>query len=620
MGGPEPGRPLAGRYRLLAVLGQGGMGAVWRARDELLKRDVAVKEIIWPPQMDPDERETARLRAVREAQMAARLRHPNVVGVYDFFEEDGRPCIVMELVPYRSLRDAVLADGPLSAADAARVGLGVLAALAAVHEVGVLHRDVKPANILLGPEGRVVLTDFGIAKAADSPALTKSGVLIGSASYIAPERARGEQASAAADLWALGASLYAAVEGRPPFDRDGVLASLTAVVADEPDPPRHAGPLWPVISGLLRKDPEARLAAAEAGQLLSRIADKHDAAPTAPTVPVPGQDGEPEAAVPSQDVLPMLPDSIATVESDQAMANREETASGYVAVPESAVPEPSAPEPSAAPPEPAVAADPVAAEGLSSSAGPDTGQAPVLPAQPAPRTRPGSLRRYRAASAAAAVLVIAMITGVALVLPRSPGRQAAGHPAAAKGPATTSASATTPTATASPSRSFTSASASSGGSGSNALPAGYYRFTNSTGFSIGVPTGWQISHVGHYVYIRNPSDSAIFLLIDQSDHPQPNPLADWQQQAADRESTYPGYHLILLQAVSYAQAKKAADWEFTYDRDGVAVQVLNRNVLANARHAYALYWSTPVSDWSAYYHFFQAFAATFRPASVSQTG
>jgi serine/threonine protein kinase len=182
MGGPEPGRPLAGRYRLLAVLGQGGMGAVWRARDELLKRDVAVKEIIWPPQMDPDERETARLRAVREAQMAARLRHPNVVGVYDFFEEDGRPCIVMELVPYRSLRDAVLADGPLSAADAARVGLGVLAALAAVHEVGVLHRDVKPANILLGPEGRVVLTDFGIAKAADSPALTKSGVLIGSAS------------------------------------------------------------------------------------------------------------------------------------------------------------------------------------------------------------------------------------------------------------------------------------------------------------------------------------------------------------------------------------------------------------------------------------------------------
>jgi serine/threonine protein kinase len=189
MGGSEPGRLLAGRYRLLAVIGQGGMSAVWRARDELLNRDVAVKQIIWPSQMDPDERETARLRAVREAQMAARLRHPNVVGVYDFFEEDDRPCIVMELVPYRSLREAIRDDGPLSPADAARVGLGVLTALRATHDVGVLHRDVKPANILLGPEDRVILTDFGIAKAVDSPALTVSGVLIGSPSYIYRARA-----------------------------------------------------------------------------------------------------------------------------------------------------------------------------------------------------------------------------------------------------------------------------------------------------------------------------------------------------------------------------------------------------------------------------------------------
>ena len=157
------------------------------------------------------------------------------------------------------------------------------------------------------------------------------------------------------------------------------------------------------------------------------------------------------------------------------------------------------------------------------------------------------------------------------------------------------------------------------GSGkSGTLPAGYYRFTNSTGFSIGVPRGWQISHDGHYVYIRDPANSGIFLLIDQSDQPKPNPLADWQQQAANRQGTYPGYHLILLRAVRYTQAEKAADWEFTYDRNGVKVQVLNRNILANARHAYALYWSTPVSDWNAYYHYFQAFAATFRPAPASQ--
>ena len=267
----ETGRILAGRYRLSAVIGCGGMGAVWQARDELLNRDVAIKEIVWPAQLDPAERETARRRAVREAQLAARLSHPNVVGVYDILEEDGRPCIVMELVPFRSLRDAVAEDGRMSPADAAQVGLSVLAALRAVHGAGVVHRDVKPANILLAPSGRVVLADFGIAKAVDSPALTASGVLLGSPSYLAPERARGGRAGAAADLWALGASLYAAVEGRPPFDRGNVIASLTAVVADEPEPAPRAGPLWPVIEGLLRKDPAARLDAAGAERMLRRI-------------------------------------------------------------------------------------------------------------------------------------------------------------------------------------------------------------------------------------------------------------------------------------------------------------------------------------------------------------
>ena len=242
----ESERLLAGRYRLLAVIGRGGMGAVWRARDELLNRDVAVKEIVWPAQLDAEEREMARRRAVREAQLAARVRHPNVVGVYDIIEEGDRPSIVMELVPFRSLRDAVAEDGPMTPAEAARVGLSVLAALRAVHEAGVVHRDVKPANILLGPDGRVVLADFGIAKAADSPALTISGVLLGSPSYLAPERARGGRAGAAADMWALGASLFAAVEGHPPFERDGVLASLTAVVADELEPSPHA---WPAVAG-----------------------------------------------------------------------------------------------------------------------------------------------------------------------------------------------------------------------------------------------------------------------------------------------------------------------------------------------------------------------------------
>jgi eukaryotic-like serine/threonine-protein kinase len=159
-----------------------------------------------------------------------------------------------------------------------------------------------------------------------------------------------------------------------------------------------------------------------------------------------------------------------------------------------------------------------------------------------------------------------------------------------------------------------SGNSGSGNTGSGTLPAGFYRFTNSTGFSIGVPDGWQIRHVGHYVYVDDPSDGNIFLLIDQSDQPKADPLADWRQQAANRAASYPGYHLIRLESVSYPQAEKAADWEFTYNRDGVPVHILNRNIRANAHHAYALYWSVPEAQWSAYYRYFQAFAGTFRPA------
>jgi eukaryotic-like serine/threonine-protein kinase len=549
----ETERILAGRYRLEAVIGRGGMGAVWRARDELLNRNVAIKEIVWPDLLDPAERETARHRTVREAQMAARLSHPNVVGVYDILEEDGRPCIVMELVPFRSLRDVLAEDGPMSPPEAARVGLSVLAALSAVHEAGVVHRDVKPANILLGPEDRVVLVDFGIAKAADSPALTASGVLLGSPSYLAPERARGGRADTASDLWALGASLYAAVEGRPPFERDSVIASLTAVVADEPEPAPRAGPLWPVIEGLLRKDPAARLDAAGAERMLRRIAsaDPAEAATLA------------EAAPPAEVAPPVPPTGAA-----EATAAAE-------------------------------------AVGQGRRAGSRSRKVPVI-----------------ALAAVAAIAVIA--AGIVMALGRHPDRPAArpAPPAASRsGPSTTPSSAppsTSSPASSAPASSAPASSAPAGsapaGSGSSTLPAGYYRFTNATGFSIGVPRGWRISHDGHYVYIRDPANSGIFLLIDQSDQPKSNPLADWRQQAADRQGSYPGYHLILLREVRYTQAEKAADWEFTYDRNGVMVQVLNRNILANARHAYALYWSTPVSDWDAFYHYFQAFAATFRPA------
>ncbi|HEY0933482.1 MAG TPA: serine/threonine-protein kinase [Trebonia sp.] len=268
-----PGRLLAGRYRLGPVIGRGGMGVVWQAQDELLGREVAVKELIWPASFSAREQEAACRRAVREAKAAARLTHRNVIRVFDTLEEDGRPWIVMELLPPNSLRDVVDQQGPLSPVRAARLGLEILAALRAAHALGVVHRDVKPANILVTPE-RAVLIDFGIAQAAEtSSGATTASMLIGSPAYIAPERARGGLSGPPADLWGLGASLYAAVEGSGPFEREaGALASLAAVIAYDPEPAPHAGPLLgPVISGLLRKDPDERLDAAEAERLLRLV-------------------------------------------------------------------------------------------------------------------------------------------------------------------------------------------------------------------------------------------------------------------------------------------------------------------------------------------------------------
>ena len=238
--------------------------------------------------------------------------------------------------------------------------------------------------------------------------------------------------------------------------------------------------------------------------------------------------------------------------------------------------------------------------------------------------RPRRSRRLGIALAGLTAVAAGAIA-LALALTSSPGRTAApsgtssrsaSPPASASATASANRSGSPATARASGQVSPSSSAGSPGGAGVGygALPAGYYRFTNSTGFSIGVPDGWQIQHVGHYVYIIDPSNAGIYLLIDQSDTPKPNPLLDWEQQAANRASTYPDYHLIRLESVYYPQAEKAADWEFTYVKDGILVHILNRNVLANAHHAYALYWSTPESDWNAYYHYFQGFADTFRPA------
>jgi predicted Ser/Thr protein kinase len=264
----EDGRVVAGRYRLLGQLGRGGMGIVWRARDEVLGRDVAVKEVRAPAGVDGAEVARLYRRLEREAWAAARVSHRGVVTVYDVATEDGRPWIVMELVRGLTLAEVLEGEGPLTPQRTAHLGEQVLAALRSAHEAGVLHRDVKPGNVLIANDGRIVLSDFGIASLAGSSPITMTGEVLGSPEFLAPERALGREPGPESDLWSLGAMLYTAVEGAPPFRRGTPLETLQAVVDEEPPPPRRAGPLLPVLEGLLRKDPAERLPAPEAARML----------------------------------------------------------------------------------------------------------------------------------------------------------------------------------------------------------------------------------------------------------------------------------------------------------------------------------------------------------------
>ncbi|MFD4205805.1 protein kinase [Micromonospora tulbaghiae] len=260
---------IAGRYRLLELVGRGGMGQVWRARDEELQREVAVKQVVPPNWLAENERDELRARTLREARTSARLNHPNVVRVYDVVRVQGEPWLIMEYVPSRSLQEIIESDGPLPPGRAAEIGLSVLAALRAAHDAGVLHRDVKPANVLLARDGRVLLTDFGLAvfEGGDG-AMTRPGLVLGSPQYVAPERAAEGVSSVEADMWSLGATLHAAVEGRSPYARSTAMATLAALATRPPDPAPHAGPLMPVLSGLLRRDPRTRLGHRETARLL----------------------------------------------------------------------------------------------------------------------------------------------------------------------------------------------------------------------------------------------------------------------------------------------------------------------------------------------------------------
>ncbi len=493
---------IAGRYRLVSQLGQGGMGRVWLGRDEVLHRDVAMKEVVPPEGLSPEDSGTVQ-RSLREARAIARLAHANVVRVYDIVQGDPWPWIVMEYVPSRSLDQVLREDGPLAPAQAARIGLGVLSALRAAHRIGMVHRDVKPGNVLLGPDGRVVLTDFGLATLEGDATVTRPGVIIGSPAFMAPERAARGTSTPASDLWSLGATLYAAVEGHPPYARSGAMATLTALATEDPDPAPHAGPLRDVLRELLRRDPEARMPAAEVQRRLRQIAGTR-------TAPAP-----------------------------RRSAGRQPLAHTRVV--------------------------------------------------PVPATR-----RRTWWTALAAVLTAVGLG--ALLLAYAPHR-----PAASWTPGAPRATAHRPTARSQPTAGALSTAAgqpSGAAPATTGLPQGWHRYRDRTGFTVAVPDGWSVSRRGSIVYFRDPDGSRL-LGIDQTDQPQPDPVADWtsKEQYRVAHGDFPGYVRIKIAPVDYFT--KAADWEFTYLRNGVRVHVVNRGVITSPHQAYGIWWQTPDSEWDA---------------------
>ncbi len=531
-------RTIGGRYRLDRSIGQGGMGTVWQGHDELLGRQVAVKEVRFPPELGPREMADLRERTLREARATARLSHPNVITTYDVVEEDGRPWIVMELLATRSLGEVLRDDGPLPPHRVAEIGLGVLSALETSHAQGIVHRDVKPSNVLITKDGRPVLTDFGIATMAGDPALTSTGVVLGSPAYMSPERARGKAFGPESDLWSLGATLYVAAEGRPPFESDNALGTLTSVISDPVPQLSVGGPLALAVDGLLRKDPQDRAGFGETRELLTRAAADHSAGAAAPTA--------------------------ATVALDRAGRTEALPAAGVAAA---------APRRDVPPP------------------------AGTTTYDEEPRSRGGLL----AAALVVALLVIGGLVAFALNSGDDPNQQANDKPSASSTPPSSSApppSSTPPSSTAPPA--------------DDGVPAGFQLYEDPSGFSLAVPQDWQAKQSSDTAVDITSPDGSSFLRIDQTDKPKDDPEEDWQRQEKSVSKELPNYQLIGIQSVDY-RGWDAADWEFTFG-DG-PTHVLNRGFVTDDTHGYALYLSTPESQWAQSQDIFKTAADTFTPAS-----
>ncbi|MFE7599650.1 serine/threonine-protein kinase [Streptomyces sp. NPDC057494] len=537
---------LAGRYRLGESIGRGGMGKVWRAHDEVLHRVVAVKELTAGRFVAEADRLVLHARTQKEARAAARITHPGVVTVHDVLEHDNRPWIVMQYVDGPSLADAAKAAGTIEPREAARIGLHVVGALRAAHAAGVLHRDVKPGNVLLARDGRVLITDFGIAAIEGDSTITRTGEIVGSIDYLAPERVQGGDPGPASDLWSLGATLYTAVEGTSPFRRTSPISTMQAVVTEEPPHPEKAGPLASVIVALLRKDPGQRPRADEAERMLLDAMEGR--APTAA-----------QAYVPTQRVAREELDSAAAAHA----ADGTGTGAGAGTGTES------------------LAGEPVKA----TAQWPQSAQPPHGPHQPPvshPTLVPGSpppSGRGRWRSAVLAALLAGVVAGGAVFAAMN----YAGGDRDPRGDGGRSTSATSP--------------ASKGAA--DGIPAGWQRVEDPKGFSLLVPDGWKRQTEGDQVdYTPDNGKHRIRISIDKSpdfENPRLHAL-DLERVLQKRMN----YNRVKLGQVTYRDQVRSVLWEFTWTE---------RKDFPGPRHAidqmyyeddgteYAIYMSSPESSW-----------------------
>ncbi|MEV5461212.1 serine/threonine-protein kinase [Streptomyces cellulosae] len=644
-------RLLAGRYRLGDVLGRGGMGTVWRAEDETLGRTVAVKELRFPANIDEEEKRRLITRTLREAKAIARIRNTSAVTVFDVVQEDDRPWIVMELVEGKSLAEVIREDGLLEPRRAAEVGLAVLDVLRSAHREGILHRDVKPSNVLIADDGRVVLTDFGIAQVEGDPSITSTGMLVGAPSYISPERARGHKPGPAADLWSLGGLLYAAVEGTPPYDKGSAIATLTAVMTEPLEEPKNAGPLRDVIHGLLNKDPAQRLDDRAARAMLTAVLSAPDTkaahgqpADATRVVPLPEQPGgtRDSGAKRGEEAAEKLRGALRSVRKAAVAAGAAGTArakSGTSAS-ASATRTPAAAR-SATTASPAAGAPARTRDANATTGGRSSGwpvmTPPDLPARPAPRASITDVVPRRTLVVIALVVVLAVI-GVVLALTLGGDEDGKGAQGAGGGSTVaestpsaetrkddedgtgTDGSVTASTGTdagtgSTPSSTGgtapgSSADAGDGGAG-KARAATTHR--GRQGYSIGLPAGWKFKS-SDAAGDRFTGPNGQKLLIGWTTTPKDDPVADWTNQ--ERSMVRPQYKRIRIAAVEY-RGWKTADWEFTYVDGGVTYRSVDRGTVVNDGLGYGLMYTAKADAWDGAQrkNTWRTLTETFRPKS-----